>query len=597
MIDSSGYWTLAATFALAFTITLGTTPLVRKFALAVGRVAYPKSDRWHTQPTALLGGIAIFAGVVLSVTILQPLTLTVLGILSGIIAVFLLGLTDDFLGIKPYVKLAGQMMAAAFPLVFGIHIEFFSNPVLAVLVTLGWFIVVTNAFNLLDNMDGLSTGIAVIAALVLGVDSLLRHDMLTAGLALAVCGAALGFLPYNFHPARIFMGDCGSMVLGFALAAISITGQWRDSTNLALTLAIPFLVLAVPLFDTTFVTITRTLSRRRISQGGRDHTSHRLVFLGMPEPKAVVLLYTLSGMLGLLALAAARLEVYTSILIAAGVVIFLFFFGVFLGEVKVYEERDSYPDEQNGRRMTFINSVLYYKKQIAEVAVDAALIVIAYFLAYLLRFEWALSPLNMALIAKSLPIFLVVTLASLLYFRLYQTIWRYIGLRDLMNVLRAVTVGTVLSVIALVLLTRFENYSRAVFVIHAFLLFIFVAGTRVLVRVLREIFTGAIAGGKRILIYGADDAGELILREIRHHRRGEFKPIGFLDDNPQKIGRRIHGLSVLGGASDISRIVGEKQVEGVLIAIPPAAAQQLNTLEDACSNLGLKIYHMSRTIH
>ena len=210
----------------------------------------------------------------------------------------------------------------------------FADPVLTVLVTMAWIVVVTNAFNLLDNMDGLSAGTAAIAALVLATEAVTRGDAAGAGLALAVGGAALGFLPYNFHPARIFMGDCGSMVLGYALAVVSIAEPWRDSTNLLLTLAVPFLVLAIPLFDTMFVTITRTMSRRPISQGGRDHTSHRLVFLGLPEPKAVLLLYALSLGMGALALFAASQGIYTMLVIIAGVVIFLFFSASFLVKSK-----------------------------------------------------------------------------------------------------------------------------------------------------------------------------------------------------------------------------------------------------------------------
>ena len=597
MTHFTTYWLLGVTIGLAFLLTLLLTPLVRRLALAVGRVAYPKSDRWHKRPTALLGGVAIFCGIAGALAFTFSWSQPLVGAGLGIGAIFILGLIDDFLAIPPFAKLVGQLISAVIPVFFGIRIELFADPVLTVLVTMAWIVVMTNAFNLLDNMDGLSAGTAAIAALVLATEAVTRGDAAGAGLALAVGGAALGFLPYNFHPARIFMGDCGSMVLGYALAVVSIAGPWRDSTNLLLTLAVPFLVLAIPLFDTMFVTITRTMSRRPISQGGRDHTSHRLVFLGLPEPKAVLLLYALSLGMGALALFAASQGIYTMLVIVAGVVIFLFFFGVFLGEIKVYEARDSFPEGEAVRDLTLLNTVLLYKRQIAEVIIDTALITAAYLSAHLLRFEGQLGSIDNQLLMQSLAIVIGATLAAYLYFGLYHIIWRYAGLRDLVNIFKAVTLATLLSTVALVYINRFSNYSRSVFIIHAVLLFLFTAGTRVLVRLLREVFGQAIEGGHRILIYGAGDAGELLAREILHHRSREFKLVGFIDDDPRKLGRQIHGLSVMGTPADLERIKSEKSVKGIIIAIPSAGQGSLKSMHQACTSAGLEVYRMHPTIN
>ncbi|MDI6606483.1 MAG: MraY family glycosyltransferase, partial [Candidatus Omnitrophota bacterium] len=255
-----------------FILSLLLTPLVRSFALKYGLVSYPRSDRWHKRPTAILGGTAIYLSVILPALFLLPLNKNLIGLLGGATMLFLVGLIDDKFHLAPYLKLFMQIIAGAVAVFSGIIIGPPVNGILAVPLTLLWIVAVTNAFNLLDNIDGLAAGIATIASLMLFFSTLIFSNNPFGGYALILSAAALGFLFYNFNPARIFMGDSGSMFLGYSLAVISISGMARHASNLFITMLVPVFILSVPIFDTIFVMITRVLRGKKIFQGGRDHT-------------------------------------------------------------------------------------------------------------------------------------------------------------------------------------------------------------------------------------------------------------------------------------------------------------------------------------
>ncbi|HYU26841.1 MAG TPA: MraY family glycosyltransferase, partial [Thermoanaerobaculia bacterium] len=272
-----------------FLASLALTPAVRALARSRGMVAKPKSDRWHTRPTAMLGGMAIAIAVLGSVLLLLPQTRENVIVMAASAALFVVGLADDFLHIKPYQKLIGQLLAAAAVVALGLILPWTASYVVNVLITLFWLVGITNAVNMLDNMDGLAVGVCAIAAAFLAMNFYAGDQLPQALMLIAFAGALVGFLVYNHHPASIFMGDCGSMFVGFFLAASVLaagTGSGR-SRSVAAVLAVPVLVLLVPIFDTTLVTLMRKLAGRPASQGGRDHTSHRLVALGLSEKHAV----------------------------------------------------------------------------------------------------------------------------------------------------------------------------------------------------------------------------------------------------------------------------------------------------------------------
>ncbi|MBI3079218.1 MAG: hypothetical protein HYY85_19875 [Deltaproteobacteria bacterium] len=573
--------------AVAFLISVALTPVARALALRAGAVASPRQDRWHREPTPLLGGIAVYVAFVTSLALFLPRGQAFWAIVAGSSWLFLVGLADDLISLRPPIKLIGQIIGASLLVSWGISIEVIDWPPLRVLLTLLWLLVITNAFNLIDNMDGLCAGVALISSAFLGV-SLALHGMADLSrVAWGMAGAAAGFLVFNFRPARIFLGDSGSMTLGFGLAALTLVGSWKEVSNLGAMIMVPVLLLGVPIFDTALVTAARTFQGRPISQGGKDHSSHRLVALGLSETGAVLVLYGVAVALGLLALAAEFLQLLWIVFLTPLLAVLLYLFGVFLGQVEVYPAHEAGARALEGKGV-LINTVFLYKQQLVEVIVDCVLIAAAYLGAYLLRFEQGIHREDLELFRDSLPLVLVLKLMSFHLCGLYQGMWRHVGLPDLVAIVKAVALGSTGSVAALVLLRRFEGYSRAVFVIDAILLLLLVAGSRVLLRVLHEYVFQTAREGRRVMIVGAGDAGELLLLEIRKNRRLGWVPVCFIDDDPRKQGRRIQGVPVLGGRTEIPRVASELGIEEIVVAIPSATRAQLEAIARCCDQAGLR---------
>ena len=286
---------LAVPFAAALALALAFTPACRALARTLGFLDRPNPRKPHERPTPLLGGLAILAAFAAVILARGDVRRELLGILAGAAATFGLGLVDDRRGMHPAVKLGGQAAAALVVIASGVRVTFPGPGPAGDAFTLLWIVGITNAFNLLDNMDGLSAGVGAISAAAFAVLAsryvLLgweQHPTAIAGAALA--GACLGFLPYNLAGATIFMGDAGSMPLGLILASLAALGSWRSPT-LPTSLAIPVLILAYPIFDTALVTLCRWREGRPISLGGTDHSSHRLVRLGLRKTETVILIY------------------------------------------------------------------------------------------------------------------------------------------------------------------------------------------------------------------------------------------------------------------------------------------------------------------
>ncbi|MBI4710559.1 MAG: hypothetical protein HY759_05615 [Nitrospirae bacterium] len=598
-MDYTILYLLTASFIFSVILSLSLTPAVRRIAVQYGKVARPRADRWHKTPTALFGGVAIYLTVIAASVLFITPTDKFLGVLAGGTFLFVFGIIDDLKPLKPYTKLIAQIAAAVIAIFFNVKIELFT-PLIALPLTVLWIVAVTNAFNLLDNMDGLSAGIAFITATALAVLSALQGRWELGAVSFIIAGAALGFLKYNFSPASIFMGDCGSMFLGFTIGALSIAGTYQHASHFIVTMAVPVLVMAIPIFDTTFVTIMRNLTGRSISQGGKDHSSHRLVILGLSEKKAVLMLYSLSIITGTIAIIYPLSNIYIITVIGILVLIGLFFLGVFLSEARVYskEEMEIAKEKVLGKNnTTVLNTTIFYKRQIVEVIVDFLLITAAYISAYLLRFEGVIVSENLRLITQSLPILIAVQLGSFYYFGLYKKIWKYIGLSDVISILKAATLGTVTTVIILVLTTRFFGYSRAVFIIYWLMLVVLTTSARGLLRMLREHFAGIQkTKGERVLRYGAGDGGTVLLREINNNPELQYNVIGFIDDDPTKTGRKIYGMSVLGTGAELPQIAKKKNIQKVLIAISKLSAEDFQRIMNLCSDNALPCKKMGRML-
>jgi UDP-GlcNAc:undecaprenyl-phosphate GlcNAc-1-phosphate transferase len=565
--------------AASFGLSLILTPLVRALARRQGMVAQPKADRWHKKPTAMLGGVAIWLSVIIAYLAFIPRSVYSPVVIGASTFLFLVGLVDDVIHTKPYQKLIGQIMGSAFVIYYGLSLPWTRSAPVNMVLTIFWLIGITNAINLLDNMDGLAGGIAAIAASFLTVNFLVSCQPTEAVMMGAFAAALLGFLIYNSNPASIFMGDCGSMFIGFFLASAALVHvSGGRSRSIVPVLAVPILVLVIPIFDTTFVTILRKLSGRAASQGGRDHTSHRLVALGMSERHAVWMLYGFAGLSGVLALFVRQMKLDVSLAAIAGFTILLTLLGVYLSGVKVYDEKEKDLAARDKPLYTFLVDVSY-KRRIFEVLLDVVLIILAYWASYAVKFGAFSGSPAWQLFLRTLPVLVFIKMATFLVFGVYRGIWRYTSLDDLVVFAKAVAVGSIVSVIVILFAFRFQGYSRTVFLLDTLFMFVVLAGSRLAFRVFRRVLpVSDTIGGSRVLIYGAGDGGELLLRELQNNREWLYSPIGFLDDDPAKVGKVIHGLKVFGGNGALPTVCREHQISEVLISssrMPEARVEEI----------------------
>jgi UDP-GlcNAc:undecaprenyl-phosphate/decaprenyl-phosphate GlcNAc-1-phosphate transferase len=583
--------------AAAFVLALVLTPLVAALARRYGAVAKPKMDRWHKKPTAMLGGVAIWLSVLLPILIFAPNTTYEWVILRASSFLFFVGLLDDLIHLKPYQKLIGQVLGAAYVVYYGLSLPWTSSVLINMALAIFWLIAITNAINLLDNMDGLASGIAIIAAGFLALSFVNIEQYTDALILLSFAAALLGFLVYNSNPASIFMGDCGSMFVGFFLASsalINVSGG--RSRSFLPVLAVPILVLFIPIFDTTFVTILRKLSGRAASQGGRDHTSHRLVALGMSERHAVWMLYSLAALSGILAVIVQRVKLDVSLAAIAGFTILLTLLGVYLSGVKVYDESETDQAVKGKALYAFLVDVSY-KRRIFEVLLDVVLIILAYWSSYAIKFGPFSDSPQWKLFIRTLPVILFVKMAVFLVMGVYRGLWRYTSIDDLIVFAKAVALSSIASVIIILFTFRFEGYSRAVFLIDPVLMFFFLAGSRMAFRLFRRVIpaTGN-RNGRRVLIYGAGDGGELLLRELVNNRELELSPVGFIDDDPAKRGKLIHGLKVFGGNGDLRSICEQQQVDEVVISSLKMSDERVSEVLRCCSERDIVVKRMQITI-
>lgn len=579
---------------VSFALSAALTPAVRRLARRWGFVAKPKTDRWHKRPTAMMGGVAIWLAVITTYLTLVPHTSAGWVVASASSFLFLVGLVDDWLHIKPYQKLIGQVIGAAIVVNYGLVLPWTRSLPANMVITIFWLIGITNAINLLDNMDGLATGIAAIASGFLTLNFIAAGQTTEAMMLGAFAAALIGFLIYNSNPASIFMGDSGSMFIGFFLASSSLINlAGGRSRAFVPVLAVPILVLFIPIFDTTFVTILRKLSGRAASQGGRDHTSHRLVALGLSEKRAVLMLYGLAALSGLLAVTLRELKPDVSIALLAIFTLGLTLLGVYLAGVKGYDEEEEIRAGHDNLLFAFLID-FSYKRRIFEVLLDVILIVLAYWSAYAIKFEPFSNSPAWKLFLRTLPVLVVVRLAAFLAFGVYRGIWRYTSMDDLLAFAKAVTTGSIVSMIIVLFKFRFQGFSRAVFLIDALVMLLLLAGSRVAFRFFRQVLPSGSAGnGQRVLIYGAGDAGELLLRELLNNRELSYAPIGFMDDDANKHGKLIHGFRVFGGNGLLPKIISDHRVEQVLISTPRISEQRIAEILSECEARNVELRRLS----
>ena len=571
---------VATLYFLACAVSLALTPICRYLARSFGCVARPKADRWHKKPTSLFGGVAIAVTSIAFGILIEP-DLRLWQLLGCGLLISAFGLLDDLLTLKPSTKLIAQITVASALVFFGYRLGWTDSMVGDVMLTLFWIVGITNGFNLLDNMDGLCAGITLIAGTFLFAGLWANSGASPNTLYLAVLlGATSGFLVYNIHPASIFLGDAGSLFLGFNLGALTLTAQGGGhlaTSDVLPVIAGPVLLLLIPIFDTTLVTVMRIASGRRPSQGGRDHSSHRLVALGLPEPTAVKVLWTLAALGGAIALSLQMGAQGWPGIIALMFLIAMVIFAVHLARIRVYDV--AVADEIEGKVTPLLVDFMY-KRRVAEVLLDVCIIPIAYYSAYRLRFEGSDLAVYYPFFLHSLPIVLVCQLLSLFVVGGYRGTWRYFGLMDAVVFAKSVILGTVASIVVIVFAYNFANYSRAVFVIYAALLMLLLAGTRASFRLVGEFISRRQAVGRRCLIYGTSGASLATVREAFGPQL--FTVLGFVDDDPSQIKSRVSGYPVVGNFQSLLSMVEANQVDCVIVNTQILDLEKVWRLQAVC---------------
>jgi UDP-GlcNAc:undecaprenyl-phosphate GlcNAc-1-phosphate transferase len=587
--------TFGAPFLLAMALSLLLVPLCRRASLRLGFIARPRHDRWHRRPVALFGGVAIAAVVFGCATIFGlPQHIPVLMVTAALM--FGTGLVDDRLFLKPSTKLIAQIALASALLAFGYRLHWLSSITLDSLLTLFWVVGLTNAFNLIDNMDGLCAGIALIVGTALLIELLpvvSGTRMVAEVRYLAILlGAISGFLIYNVHPASIFMGDSGSLLIGFSLAALTLsTGHRTPGTSEILTIvAGPVLVLLVPIFDTTLVTLSRWMSGRRASEGGADHSSHRLVAIGLSERRAVALLWLLGAVGGILGTGLHYSSPQWSVLVVASALIATILFAAYLAGIRVYEDTDTRVTQGT---LTPIIVEFMYKRRVAEVLLDFCLVTICYYAAYRMRFE---DPgdfqRNFDMFSRSLPVVVAAQMVSFFVAGVYRGVWRHFGMMDTLTVGRGVFYGVASSLIAILFAYRFFAYSRTIFVIYGVLLLMAVTLSRASFRLVAEFMQRQRRTGDRVVIYGAGDAAGVVVGELLA-RGGDVRILGFIDDDPRKAGNRVAGYPVLGSHSALTVLVKAEAVDSVVISTRQLPPERLNNLQVLCDSAKISLSRLT----
>jgi UDP-GlcNAc:undecaprenyl-phosphate GlcNAc-1-phosphate transferase len=466
-------------------------------------------------------------------------------------------------------------------------------------VVVFWVVALTNAMNLLDNMNGLCAGTAAIAALFRCLLYLQDGNEAGAAVSAIFFGAVLGFLIFNFPRASIFMGDSGSFVIGFFLAAINLTSSEAYSKSVFSIVFFPVLVLALPIFDTTFVSVVRWFSGRAISQGGRDHASHRLVAVGLSETRAVLILYGISIANGTMAFMLYRVGFSYSWFLAALAMMGLVLFGIFLASVKVYPE-DSVPWEAGraARGGFSLPTEFRYKRLVLWVLIDTITILLAWYLAFLVRYsespQW---DVQLERFTNSAPLALLGVLVALFARGLYRAGWQTFSLHELRAIIAGTALGLAATFAALMLLEGNQTMiSLSIFIVAFGAIMLMLAGTRAFVRMLADGLRRHPEGSERVLIYGAGVGGELALREIRSNPALGKDPVGFIDDDPLRRGMTIHGVPVLGGLTELERIVGRHRVAAILISTGKLTPDRQTRLSTLASENGVSLYRLEITL-
>ena len=600
-------------FALPLVSALLVTPGVIRLARGAGAVDMPNERKIHTQPVPRLGGLTVYISFFLAAALMIVIHPSIFvstwffsakgtAFLASLVFILLLGIWDDIQPLRPGLKFCVQALIATGCYAAGFRISDVTNPFTSGLFHLGsfdypltvlWIVGVTNACNLIDGLDGLASGVGIIASLTIFLITLLGGDIATALLALFLAGSLMGFLKYNFNPARIFLGDSGSLFMGLALAVLSIQSSTKGSTAVAI--LIPFLALGVPIMD-TLISMTRRLlgsflPGRQESQNlahklhsmflpDRRHIHHQLLALGFSHRGAVLVLYLVSCGFG----AGAFL---VTILNNAGASFIIFAFAVaMVAGIRHLRYREM-AILRNGVLLPLYEWPMI-NRAIFQSFFDLGFIAVAFTVACALTTGQGPGDDFKQKILTVLPVVCSIQISTFYFLGLYRGIYSHVGVGDLLKIIRPVAVAIIVTSLASMLLMRtYPFFSLPLFIIDFYFLLTLIAGSRLSFNLLNYLFRKESKTGKEILIYGADTNGVLTLHRILNDDGFGLRPAGFLDDNPQLEGKSVNGYEVFGGHWKLPRLLKERHIDQILISSDRIHPEVLKRIKQIAGDYGV----------
>lgn len=587
------------TFATALVIAWALTRVMITLGPRLGMIDMPDQERRiHTRPIPRAGGIAVFIAFNITVFCLYRFFWPQfsgaldfhwwLGFLAGSAVLLCVGLVDDTRGLSAIVKLLGQIFAASvlfylsknggFRLLWGLEIPVAIDWLLTVI----WFVAIINAFNLIDGLDGLCSGLAIVSATGLAASALLRDNPGDALIMLALIGAAAGFLRYNFHPARIFLGDTGSMFFGFALAAISLKSGGKSTFFLSV--AIPFMAAGIPIMDTLLAIWRRSMRRviasrsanttdsgPKIMGADKDHLHHRLLAMGLSQRRVALILYSVNSLLVLIGLFWVFQQK-----VSIGLFLILFFAGIYvlvrhLIHIEIWDTGRMLVQGLKRPNRSLLALFAYPLWDLVWLSLS---LVLAFGLngssfSHMQLIDWI----------KLLPLWVTPVFLTLVITKAYSRLWIYGSFRDFLILSIAMSLG-VLAALAINLILNPGTGIRLQLLRISLLWFLIgwigVFCVRAVMQILREwMLTGANEkklGGHyattRLLLYGAGDLGSLFLRQMRvinPELVATRQVVGFIDDNENLHNRYLQGVRVLGALQDLERLIDTHNIDEVVV--------------------------------
>lgn len=581
-------------FLFALISALGLLTLLIRLLRWLNITEQPRQDRWHRSPTPKFGGIGIFVASVLTFSVIyamlpeqsEPFPFT---LLFGMGLIFLFGLVDDIKSLPPVGKLITQIVAASVAVFFGYITNFFSPrlgetflaQILNSAVSLLWLVAVTNAMNLLDNMDGLAGGISLIVCFFLGYFFWDSGDMLMILFCASLGGAILGFLFLNFPPAKIFMGDSGSQFLGFTLALLAIA-RLPQASNVFAILGVPTLLFTLPLADTLFVTITRWLRGQSPFKGGRDHTSHRLIAFGLSERQTLWVLYSIAVVGGITAVVVEALNYTLSLILLPIIIAFLLIFTTYLGGVKITHQADSNQET----RLKKILIKFFIGRNLLDVLVDSLLISFSLYLAVSLGMPLS-SDRQIDFFVQSLPLAFICGYLAFYLTQVYRDLWRHLRVENIYRYVQAAVLATVTFWLLRFLFDNRQSLTLTASLIYGAMLFLGLMLTRFSFQALDALSTRTRMGkGQGILVYASEETLEFLIPYLL--RKSQDIPIiGLITDQEMQVGKRVYDFQILGSIEQLRNLAKKYQPQGLILDETKASLPEVKPQLDSLTQEGM----------